>query len=817
MVEAMEEDSLVVENDKNYGYPPNANYGDGNSSKDTDFPRNNMGQRYLEQYLSQAGPIKWGRVIEVFVGSKVCLVSHTDGTTPCAWLGNISQYTGAMDLSVPVNGSHVLVWIPVSGFGLILGGYGEGHDDHGVSMDVATVNQNAIASPFDALTEKRHSFHLEKSSPTTGYANSGRPMDVLPGDQGWMDGLGGVIALLQGLSMFKASELAQIQAFHIDDLLRVIGRNLEVWTGGSQSHLVQSGNNVNYELIFADTVAGALGEKEPGAQISEEGGENDLFERLKNRDENPTLRKRLLIQAGTQGNLATIYVCKDKDGEAHLTDSGLYPGVTKIHVGRDGEVSLLSTRSITLRKVKRIRVPERAKEPFEVEPPSPASDQQFQWVGDGQDGDDARALQQNDRDRYKENIYDDKNLKDDEEFHPFEGLVEDTVPPAPEEGELEYREEEVSLHIGDDGSCSITNSAGSSIELTSDGDIKIHAARDLFIESGRSTHVFSAKDLTTRSRENTDITSSEQSLRLYAKKMGLLYTEEGAILLETNSKAGEPTGGVPEERVNSGIMLRTLNEESPIVLESQQDKIVASSQLNTSFQVLDPDSKFYFEGPLWYLNLTSGPQQMKVKGSLVDYDIDNSIRVNVQNSFLINIASGALAAEAPFISFSAGVYAKFHAPTPGVDVAHTHFGNEFVYAADAHGIFTTAIIKTNAFQAVPVTNLVSETFLDNTTPHAPELMAELLFDWREEYDIQKWYETTWQNKLRNPPPAGLSSSGDENWDLLADEVRGTNPFPGKDLPAKRFQYNRANPEGSQPVAQAGQFSATSEYKVPSSE
>jgi len=801
----------VNETDKNYGLPRNASYGDGNSSEDTDYPRNNMGHRYTEQFLSQTGAVRWGRVIEVYVASRVCLVAHRDGTSACTWLSNHNQYTGVADLWVPPNGSLVQFWKPVGGPGLIMGTYGEPSDEFGIGMDICYVSGNKIAKAFDALTEKRHSFQLEQKFFGMGYANSGRPLDSLPGDMGWMGALGEVIAMLQGVTVFKASECAQIQAFHQDDLLRLIGRNMETWTGGSRSHLVQAGESVNYEFMFADTVPGALGQKESGTSIAEAGGEDDLFQKTKDRDDDPNLRKRLLVQVGHQGNLATIYVCKDKEGEAKHTDSSLYPGIAKIHIGRDGEVSVLSTRSLTFRKVSRIRVPERMKHPFEAEPftgeTTGDETEQFKWVPEGSDGETARALQQLDRDRYKENVYDDKNIPGSDEFHPFEGVVEDTDPPVEEEGELEYRDEQVTFQLGDDGGASITTSAGSSIELTADGDIKIHAARDLFVESGRNTHFFSANDLDIRSKKNTEITSSEESVRMYAKQMMLLHTDERAILLETNSEAGSATGGEPNERENSGIVLRTLKEKGPIILESREDRVIVSSKKDTAFQVLDESSKFYFEGPELFVNLTSGVKSMTVKGDFVDYDLNQSFRVKANGSFLVNLSGGAMGVQAPFISLSAGSFAKFHAPGPGVDVAHTHFGGEFVYAPDAHGIFTTTIIKSNSFQPVPLQDAPDDTYRKNTDPHDPAQMTELVFDWRTRYDIEAWYETTWENKLRE-------DGKDDDWPLLDDDVLGTSPFPGKDLASIRSQYTRSNPKKTPPSGEAGSFGKTARYVVP---
>jgi hypothetical protein len=318
--------------------------------------------------------------------------------------------------------------------------------------------------------------------------------------------------------------------------------------------------------------------------------------------------------------------------------------------------------------------------------------------------------------------------------------------------------------------------------------------------------VFSGEDLDIRSKKNTEITSSEESIRLFARKMGLIYTEKGAILLETNSEAGEFTGGVPEARVNSGIMLRTLKEQGPIVLESKEDKIVLTSKKSTSLQVLDAEAKFYLEGPSFLMNLSGGARSMKVKADSITLDADTALFVNAGRAvFDLDLFFGV---DSAFVVLSASQFARFHAPPPGVDVAHTHFGGEFRYAGDAHGIYTTRIVKRNSHSPLTVEDVDGESFEVNTTPHYPPTLTKLLFDWRTEYNVETWYETTWAAKLKE-------TGGGTNWDLLADTVAGTYPFPGPEISAVRFKYARSNPEGSQPGFAAGSFSGTSEYKIPS--
>jgi hypothetical protein len=88
------------------------------------------------------------------------------------------------------------------------------------------------------------------------YANQGhsnfrgvRPPDVLPGDWIRMGSQGNLVGVMEGgLTLLKASELAQVVASRTNDLLRLIGRNMDILTDFGEFRFTNKNGNCSMQM-----------------------------------------------------------------------------------------------------------------------------------------------------------------------------------------------------------------------------------------------------------------------------------------------------------------------------------------------------------------------------------------------------------------------------------------------------------------------------------------------------------------------------------------------------------------------------------------
>lgn len=86
---------------------------------------------------------------------------------------------------------------------------------------------------------------------------SHRPTDLIAGDQGFRTPEGAVVAALRGgVALVKASDLAQVIVNQVDDLLRLIGRNTELFTDWGNVQFVNEDGKV--KLIVRGNADGTL-------------------------------------------------------------------------------------------------------------------------------------------------------------------------------------------------------------------------------------------------------------------------------------------------------------------------------------------------------------------------------------------------------------------------------------------------------------------------------------------------------------------------------------------------------------------------------
>lgn len=703
---------------------------------------------FLKRYASDNFVIKEGVISEVFAGGYIAQVTYGNGSNMAIWLsGVLGGFSETQSLAIPSAGSKVLVYAPISGPNIILGIMPQFNVQDGINYDVEHSNVNYS-------TEKQHNSITTTEQPVAINYNSDRPLDTSPGDWGYINEVGNLIALLRGLLLLKASNSSQIQLHTIDDLLRIVSlKCYEHFSALGKDVIYNDRGMLSREIEYSIKQPEILGETQY-ADITK-AGTDYLLEPKDKKDQND----RIKIHVGYVGDLVHLYLSKP--------DS---TGIAEIYLGKNGSINCKSTKSVEFNKVDRISVPNRKEEYYKSKEFTEQTVKEFTYT------DGSKEVQENDRDdwnktKFEKKVYDDKNW-----------TIPDPNIPATESGENAYKETKAKFSLRDDGSVILSDNKDSFIELDGAGNISLSCKGNIYLKNGEELVCLTGKNINLRAKENLDISCTEGDVRVKAENALQLYTKKKGILLETDSK-DLPNTELYEKHVYSGIKLKT-NNESPILLDSGQNivnwanaNIVSKAEheiredalnitMNASQQILEHCDEFFCDSSYYKINTSQ----------YISRFID---MYETGKSFVI---SGSIAG-------------KIHGGY-STDVNHIHS------RGSDHMVYTRSCVKGVRGKLIRIDkqNIQFDNELQKITP---DPLYQLLTPFeKEKLDLTKFSFRSGQFSGRIYED-GWQSEADGNWDLTKDIVKETAPFPGFNF-ANYFRY--ITPSGIQD--HGGEFTVT---------
>ena len=174
-------------------------------------------------------------------------------------------------------------------------------------------------------------------------------------------------------SDLKASELAQVQAFLLDDLVRIISHNFEHHTCMGSTKTFQDGDKMSTEFGLTHDPKEASGRPNvsetsdvpPVTTLTGQSSVDDTqdFFELKNEKQAPIDRLRGFI--GHLGDFLHLVFSKPSEGQLRAQDgvsTGVFDrGLASVKMGMDGSMALRSLGGMAFEKTNWIRVPHRIK------------------------------------------------------------------------------------------------------------------------------------------------------------------------------------------------------------------------------------------------------------------------------------------------------------------------------------------------------------------------------------------------------------------------------------------------------------------------
>jgi hypothetical protein len=205
--------------------------------------------------------------------------------------------------------------------------------------------------------------------------NNRRPTDVIPGEHVIANDFGVLLGLFQNFATLKASELAQVQAFVYDDLVRVVSHNYQHFTCMGETQVTHDGPQLNAEVYLThdpiealgtpNTVSAGLGTAPINHTGKISSDDTDNFYKLKK--ENQVGISRLKLFVGALGDFVRLMITRPAEGQLRALDGQAIEeydkGLAEVKMAMDGSISARSLKGVSIEKSNWIRVPTRINSP----------------------------------------------------------------------------------------------------------------------------------------------------------------------------------------------------------------------------------------------------------------------------------------------------------------------------------------------------------------------------------------------------------------------------------------------------------------------
>lgn len=412
----------------------------------------------------------------------------------------------------------------------------------------------------------------DKDSNTLGYRNQAlkmmtmnaqRPTDVVEGEHVIANELGVLMALLQEVAILKGSELAQIQCYLLDDLVRLISHNFSHWTSMGEVNVWHDGKALMAEYGATHLSRESMGvpqitDKEESifAEDGDKPKADDSQDYYKiTEDERIKSIERLKMFVGRLGDFLHLYLARPDD-EAKRDLSGdmtgnFDRGLLDVHVSTEGRLNVRSVIGIAIEKTNWIKVPLRVRTP--EDPKGDEADditfedkKPFEWdntykarenpVGYFLQLRDCLAYVQDKYNylnfaKYKKDFKLSKSPSDNEKN--LSGCKD--IDPHTKYEFNDYKLRHSGIYLMDNGGMMIKDAWGSAIVMEG-GDISLQPARDLISQPMRHDVTKAGHSISLAAKKHIDISSTEEGFRLKTKKIQHFFAKDQGIILQTDTK-----------------------------------------------------------------------------------------------------------------------------------------------------------------------------------------------------------------------------------------------------------------------------------------
>lgn len=466
--------------------------------------------------------------------------------------------------------------------------------------------------------------------------NANRPTDVVDGEYTLSNDFGVLLGLFQEFAVLKGSDLAQIQAFMLDDLVRIVSHNFQHQTALGETSIVHDGKEIYLESEFTHDVKESVGVVNNGSsggaieafvdvKVGKKTDKEDFYALQENKQK---VVARLKTYLGKLGDFLQIMLVRPADTDGVNTlDTKQKPdtGLANLFVGVDGGIHVRSLKGIFLEKTNWIRVPNRTKSPedpegddaselefkhrkaFEFDSTYSADSQPFMYFLQLRD---YLTYMQEDV-AYSRFVSHEKDFKVNAEPTLEEG-ISDINSVDPETG-VKYEKRTAGVYLMPNGGISLRDAWGSAIVLEG-GNVYIQPAKDFIMQPMRNLVAKVGQFVSIAAKKDIDISSSQAGFRLKTEKAQYLYSDKSGIVLHSNTTTPQTTAS---PKPNEGD--QALEDTCGIVLLSPKGQVATFAN-----EIVDRATTNAVYHAAKFLGLQSDSMMIIKAGTTFDhYDAEN--------------------------------------------------------------------------------------------------------------------------------------------------------------------------------------------------
>jgi hypothetical protein len=413
------------------------------------------------------------------------------------------------------------------------------------------------------------------------------PADVVDGEHVISNELGVLLGLYQQMANLKASELAQIQCFLLDDLVRIISHNFQHYTAVGEHNIYHDGKRLMAEFGATHKASEMYGRpavnSDLGAPIFAADAPPTVDDKTDyykiNEDEQIKAVERFKVFLGSVGDFIHLFLTRPDPEEVRTlnpdsTVSTPDTGLCDVHVGSDGGIHLRSVKEVFIEKTNWIRVPLR-----NCAPDDPKGDDAETLAYDKK-----KKFEFNDNAKYKGNPFNyalqirdyvayvnEKLGYQNFKSHKKDFYVNDDISKENKLSEFQAIDQETDLHqqsyqlrtagiyLMPNGGITIRDAWNSAIVMEG-GSIYLQPAKDLVSQPLRNLVTKVGGNISISSKKNIDLSSSEEGFRLKTHKAQYLYSHDAGVIIESNGSkdsAGSPDPAKGAVENIGGIVLKS--------------------------------------------------------------------------------------------------------------------------------------------------------------------------------------------------------------------------------------------------------------------
>ena len=460
--------------------------------------------------------------------------------------------------------------------------------------------------------DRVHKGALERESGPTGDINfsAGSPCDELPGDMGYVNEMGVGYGIGRLMAWLRASHFCSIEAFWVDNLLRLTGYNLEIMTAASEQRAMNDEGEFTDLLRWGPYPWETLGMKAPNTDFTAHAGEHW--------DEGRSGREpiaddqagiwRVQRFRGYLGDLERTIVALPvaeqlSDDVMKMSADVTLPGLLDVGFSSDGRWHARSAKGVLLEKTVAIPVP---KEKIAPDDPTGDTAENYKAAGLWGTGDEhtkAEPVLEDDRPGLRSLLFYERHalmygFYDNIGFHRHEkdwllpderetvtalglakaiydpsGTVDDMTfwmplptskqVPLDHRGAANYYSGRAAIQIDEDGSIVLEDAYGSQIRMEG-GNIFLSARNDVVLQPGRNAQVWAPHDLILKAGNSADLSASQGDVRVKAQGNLMLAAVDKGVLIESQFDPAEDGSVEPdwaqvgEDIESRGVMIKAL-------------------------------------------------------------------------------------------------------------------------------------------------------------------------------------------------------------------------------------------------------------------